>query len=58
MEVAQAVGIEAKPLARIVKAAGIQAKNTTQKGITDQFYTFDLREKIEELLADEGDESG
>jgi len=56
--VAEAVGIEAKPLGWIVKAAGIQTKNTTQKGITDQFYTFDLREKIEELLSDEGDESG
>ena len=52
------MGIEAKPLGRMVKAAGIQAKNMTQKGVTDQFYTFDLRESIEELLADEGDESG
>jgi rRNA-processing protein FCF1 len=49
--VAEAVGIEARPLGRMMKAAGLQAKNTTRNGVTDRYYLFDLKERIEEILA-------
>ena len=54
--VAEAVGIEARPLGRMMKAAGLQAKNTTRNGVTDRYYIFDLKPKIEELIAAESDE--
>jgi hypothetical protein len=49
--VAEAVGIESRPLGRMMKATGLQAKNTTRNGVTDRYYLFDLKERIEEILA-------
>ncbi|MDF0592204.1 hypothetical protein P0O24_01215 [Methanotrichaceae archaeon M04Ac] len=51
MKAAEAVGIEARPLGRMMKAAGLQAKNTTRNGVTDRYYLFDLKEQIEGILA-------
>lgn len=50
-EVAQEAGMDKRPLGRLMKAIGVQAKNTTRGGVTARYYTLDLKPKIEELLA-------
>ncbi len=53
-EVAEAVGMESRPLGRFMKEAGVQAQNVHRGGVKARRYTFDLKPKIEELLV-EGD---
>jgi hypothetical protein len=55
--VAEAVGMESRPLGRIMKAARVQAQNVRRGGVKARRYTFDLKLKIEEILATESDES-
>ncbi|GEM_PF-3138014 len=50
-EVAQEAGMDKRPLGRLMKATGVQAKNTTRGGVTARYYTLDLKPKIEELIA-------
>ena len=50
-EVAEAVGMESRPLGRIMKEAGVQAQNVHRGGVKARRYTFDLKERIEEILA-------
>jgi hypothetical protein len=50
-EVAEAVGMESRPLGRIMKEVGVQAQNVHRGGVKARRYTFDLRERIEEILA-------
>jgi hypothetical protein len=54
-EVAEAVGMESRPLGRIMKEAGVQAQNVHRGGVKARRYTFDLKPKIEELLAIAGE---
>lgn len=53
-EVAEAVGMETRPLSRIMKEAGIQAVNCHRGGVKARRYTFELKEKIKEMLESEG----
>jgi hypothetical protein len=50
-EVAEAVGIESRPLGRLMKAEGLQAKLTGTGNRKVRRYTADMKEKIEELIA-------
>ena len=54
-EVAEAVGMESRPLGRLMKEAGVQAQNVHRGGVKARRYTFDLKPKIEELLAIAGE---
>lgn len=49
-EVAEAVGMESRPLGRIMKEAGVQAVKCHRGGIQARRYTFELKERIEELI--------
>jgi hypothetical protein len=49
-EVGEAVGMESRPLGRLLKAVGMEAQNVRRDGVRARRYTFDLKEKIEELL--------
>ncbi|MDF0591669.1 hypothetical protein [Candidatus Methanocrinis natronophilus] len=49
-EVAEAVGMESRPLGRLMAAAGIQAVNCHRGGVKARRYVFELRERIEERL--------
>jgi len=49
-EVADKVGIESRPLGVMLKKHGIEAKSTRRDGQAGRYFTFDLKEKIEELL--------
>jgi len=49
--------MESRPLGRIMKAARVQAQNVRRGGVKARRYTFDLKLKIEEILATESDES-
>lgn len=49
-EVAEAVGMESRPLGRVMAAAGIQAQNVHRGGVKARRYTFDLKPKIERML--------
>lgn len=49
-EVAEAVGMESRPLGRIMKEAGVQAQNVHRSGVKARRYTFELKEKIEGML--------
>jgi len=55
-EVAEAVGMESRPLGRLMKEAGVQAQNVHRGGVKARRYTFELREKIERML-EEGETS-
>jgi len=48
-EVAEAVGMESRSLGRIMKEEGIQAVKCHRDGVQARRYTFELREKIEEM---------
>jgi len=50
-EVAEAVGMESRPLGRLMGAEGLQAKLTGSGNNKVRRYTFDLKERIEEILA-------
>jgi hypothetical protein len=52
-EVAQEAEVDKRPLGRSMKAAGVQAKNTTRAGVAARYYTLDLKPRIEELIAKE-----
>lgn len=47
---AEAVGMESRPLGRSMAAAGIQAVNCHRGGKKARRYVFELRERIEEML--------
>lgn len=49
-EIAEDLGVESRPLGRIMKEAGIQAVNCHRGGKKARRYTFELKEKIEEML--------
>ena len=46
-EVAEAVGMESRPLGRLLKAAGIENMNCWRDKVKARRYTFEQREKIE-----------
>jgi len=48
--VAEAVRMESKPLGQLMSATGLQAVNCTRGGEAARRYTFELKEKIEEML--------
>lgn len=48
-EVAKKMGMESRPLGRIMKEAGIQAVNCHRGGVKARRYTFDMKEKIERM---------
>lgn len=50
-EVAEAVGMESKPLGRHLKAMGLEAQNVRRDGTRARRYVFELKPKIEELIA-------
>ena len=52
-EVAEHVGMESRPLGRLMSLEGLQAKLTGTGNNKVRRYTFELKEKIEEML-DEG----
>lgn len=49
-EVADHVGMEAKPLGRVLREAGIENVVCRRDGVQARRYTFDLKPKIEEAL--------
>lgn len=49
-QIADDLGVESRPLGRIMSAAGLQARNVRREGIRVRRYTFDLRERLEEVL--------
>lgn len=49
-QIADDLGVESRPLGRIMAAAGLQAQNVRRGGNRIRRYTFDQREKIEDLL--------
>ncbi len=49
-EVVEAAGMEARPLGRIIKVAGLQVNNTTGTGVTNRYYIVELKEKVEKML--------
>ena len=49
-EVGEAVGMESRPLGRLLKAVGMEAQNVRRDGVRARRYTFELREKIEGML--------
>jgi len=49
-EVAEAVGMETRPMGRLLSKHGIQATKTHRNGKQGRFFTFDLGKKIEEML--------
>ena len=48
-DVAEAVGMEFRPLGRLMTAAGVQAVKCHRDGVQGRRYTFELREMIEEI---------
>lgn len=50
-EVAEVVGMETRPMGRILSAHDIRATKTRRDGKQGRFFTFELKEKIEELIA-------
>ena len=48
--VAEAVGMESRPLGWLMSVAGFRAINGTRGGKKARRYTFEMREKIEEML--------
>lgn len=49
-DVAEAVGMESRPLGRLLKAAGIENTNCWRDKVKARRYVFDLKEKIEGML--------
>jgi len=49
-QIADDLGVESRPLGRIMSAAGLQARNVRRGGKRVRRYTFDLRERVEEVL--------
>lgn len=49
-DVAEAVGMESRPLGRLLKAAGIENTNCWRDKVKARRYVFDLNEKIEGML--------
>jgi len=54
-EVAEAVGMESRPLGRIMKEAGVQAQNVHRGGVKARRYTFDLKPTIEKIFSEARD---
>jgi len=49
-EVAEATGMETRPMGFLLKKQGIEAKSTRRDGQPGRYFTFDLRDRIEALL--------
>jgi len=49
-EVAEVVGMESRPLGRLLNAVGMEAQNVRRDGKRARRYPFELKEKIEEML--------
>jgi len=49
-EVGEAVGMESRPLGRLLKAVGMEGQNVRRGGVRARRYTFELKEKIEGML--------
>jgi len=49
-EVAEKLGVESRPLGRLMKEAGVQAQNVHRGGVKARRYVFALKEKIEAML--------
>lgn len=49
-EVGEAVGMESRPLGRLLKAVGLEAVNVRRDGVRARRYTFELKERIEGVL--------
>lgn len=41
-EVAEAVGMESRPLGRMMKAAGLEARNVRREGVKGRRYTLEM----------------
>ena len=51
-DLAERVGMNARPMGTLLSQHGIKTKATRRSGKSGRFFTFDLREKIEELIAE------
>jgi len=49
-DLAEQTGMNARPMGALLSKHGIKSKSLRRSGKSAKFYTFDLREKIEELL--------
>jgi len=49
-EVAEATGMETRPMGVLLKKHGIEAKSTRRDGLAGRYFVFDLKDRIEELL--------
>ena len=49
-DVAEKLGVESRPLGRLMKEAGVQAQNVHRGGVKARRYVFGLKEKIEAVL--------
>ena len=54
---AEAVEMDPKRLGTLLGRAGIKARSVHRGGVKARRYTFDLKEKIEEILTAESDKS-
>jgi len=52
-EVGEAVGMESRPLGRLLKAVGMEAQNVRRDGVRARRYVFELKEKIDEIADEE-----
>jgi len=53
-EVAELVGMETRPMGVLLKKHGIEATSTRRDGQPGRYFTFDLRDRIGELLSGGG----
>jgi len=49
-QIADDLGVESRPLGKIMSASGLQARNVRRGGKMARRYTFEMREKIEAYL--------
>jgi len=52
-EVAERMGMESRPMGRLLSKHGIRATKTHREGKPGRYFTFDQREKIKELIAND-----
>lgn len=53
-EIAEGLGLSSGSLGMYLKPAGIKAKPTGRQGVKGRYFTFDLRERVEEVLCTRG----
>jgi len=52
-EVAERMGMESRPMGRLLSKHGIRATKTHREGKPGRYFTFDQREKIKKLIAND-----